>query len=100
MRMAMKKTGLIRRLDDHGRLLLPRSLRDSLNIQSGDEFEFYTEKTELGKNAICLVKYDIDQVDPRYKIAAEVLRELGEEIPANLAKSLKGLDPELDSTNP
>lgn len=38
----MKSTGLIRRIDDLGRVVIPKEIRRSLNIREGDPLEVYT----------------------------------------------------------
>lgn len=37
----MKSTGLIRRIDDLGRVVIPKEIRRSLNIREGDPLEVY-----------------------------------------------------------
>ena len=39
----MKDTGIVRRIDDMGRLVIPKEMRAKLNIQNGDEIEFFVE---------------------------------------------------------
>lgn len=39
----MKATGIIRRIDDLGRLAIPRDLRKSLKIYEGDAFEMFVD---------------------------------------------------------
>ena len=38
----MKSTGIIRRMDDLGRVVIPKEVRRSLKIKEGDPFEFFT----------------------------------------------------------
>jgi len=38
----MRKTGIVRRLDDLGRVVVPKELRRVLHIQPGDPLEIYT----------------------------------------------------------
>ena len=40
----MKSTGIIRRIDDLGRIVIPKEIRRSLNIEDGDPMELYTER--------------------------------------------------------
>ena len=37
-----KKTGIIRRIDDLGRIVIPKEIRKTLAISDGDPFEIYT----------------------------------------------------------
>jgi transcriptional pleiotropic regulator of transition state genes len=39
----MKATGIVRQLDDLGRLVIPKELRRTLGIESGNPVEIYTE---------------------------------------------------------
>ncbi len=38
----MKATGIIRRIDDLGRVVIPKEIRRYLSIKEGDAFEIYT----------------------------------------------------------
>lgn len=40
----MKATGIVRRIDDLGRIVIPREIRRNLGIREGDPLEIYTEK--------------------------------------------------------
>ncbi len=46
----LKSTGLTRKMDDMGRVVIPKSLRAQLNIQEGEELEVLT----LNEKAIVL----------------------------------------------
>ena len=48
----MKATGIVRRVDDLGRIVIPKEIRRVMNISNGDAMEIYTEndgKLILGK---------------------------------------------------
>ena len=49
----MKATGVVRRLDDLGRLCLPKEIRRTLHISPGDPIEFFVDD-----NSIILRRYD------------------------------------------
>lgn len=40
----MKPTGIIRRIDDLGRVVIPKEIRRALKIKDGDPLEIYTER--------------------------------------------------------
>ena len=48
----MKATGIIRRIDDLGRVVIPKEIRRSLKIREGDPLEILIEK-----NCVCFKKY-------------------------------------------
>ena len=48
----MKATGIVRNIDDLGRVVIPREIRRSLKIREGDPLEIFLEK-----NCVCFKKY-------------------------------------------
>lgn len=44
----MKSTGIVRRIDDLGRIVIPKEVRRTLNIKENEAMEFYLE----GKNIV------------------------------------------------
>ena len=49
----MKATGIVRRIDDLGRVVIPKEIRKTLRIREGDSLEIYTDK----EGEIILKKY-------------------------------------------
>ena len=49
----MKATGVVRRIDDLGRVVIPKEIRKTLRIKEGDPLEIFTEKD----GGIILKKY-------------------------------------------
>lgn len=43
----MKTTGIIRRIDDLGRIVIPKELRRSLRIKNGDTLEIFVEHEDI-----------------------------------------------------
>lgn len=39
----MKATGMVRRLDDLGRVVIPKEMRTGLGLKEGDPVEFYVD---------------------------------------------------------
>lgn len=53
----MKSTGIIRRIDELGRFVIPMEMRNKLDISNNDKLEIYVEGT-----SIILKKYQPDCV--------------------------------------
>lgn len=49
----MKATGIVRKVDELGRVVLPSELRRTLHISTGDSFELFTNE-----NTVILKKYE------------------------------------------
>lgn len=49
----MKATGIVRRMDDLGRVVIPKELRRSMKIREGSPLEIYTHN-----GAVCFKPYD------------------------------------------
>ena len=59
----MKATGIVRRIDDLGRVVIPKEIRRTMRIREGDPLEIYTSNdgegifkkysaiNEIGENA-------------------------------------------------
>ena len=56
----MKATGIIRRIDDLGRVVIPKEIRRAMKIKEGDPLEIYTESN----GTVCFRKYSpMDEID-------------------------------------
>ena len=53
----MKATGQIRRIDDLGRVVVPKEVRVNLGIRDGDAFEIFTTEDRRG---VVFQKYSFD----------------------------------------
>lgn len=51
--MLMKATGIVRRIDELGRIVVPKEIRRTLRIREGDPLEVYTDR----EGEIILKKY-------------------------------------------
>lgn len=58
----MRATGIVRRVDDLGRVVIPREIRRSMGIREGEPMEIYLEN-----DAVIFRRYS-------YKLTAEVAR--------------------------
>lgn len=43
----MKDTGIIRKIDDLGRIVIPKEIRKTFNLDSGDDIEIYLEQDKI-----------------------------------------------------
>ena len=43
----MKATGIVRRMDELGRVVIPKEIRRTLRIREGDPLEIFTDRDEL-----------------------------------------------------
>ena len=55
----MRATGIVRRIDELGRIVIPREIRRSLGIREGDSLEIFVD----GKDTVCFRKYVVDLRD-------------------------------------
>ena len=79
----MKATGIVRKVDELGRIVLPSELRKTMHVSVGDSFELFTND-----NTVVLKKYepgciltgsmdDLVEYQGR-KISTQAIRELAE----------------------
>ena len=92
----MKATGIIRRIDDLGRVVIPKEIRRNCNIREGEPLEIFLEdggvvfKKYLPKcrdNLVAALRNAADYYDD-YKddrVIAEQLRKIAQEIDTLLA---------------
>lgn len=65
----MKPTGIVRRIDDLGRIVIPKEIRRTCNLREGDPMELY-----LGEDSqIVLRKYDTEPEITSLRTAATQL---------------------------
>ena len=69
----MKATGIVRRIDDLGRIVVPKEIRRTLRVREGDPMEIYTNSN----GEIILKKYSpIGEIDGFAKQYAESLAQV------------------------
>ena len=57
----MKATGIVRRVDDLGRIVIPKEIRRNLGIHEEDPLEIF-----LHEDCICFKKYTTDKLEKVY----------------------------------
>ena len=68
----MKATGIVRRIDDLGRVVIPKEIRRTLRIREGDPLEIFTDR----EGQVILKKYSpIGELGTVSKIYAESLAQ-------------------------
>ncbi|MGN1114260.1 MAG: stage V sporulation T C-terminal domain-containing protein [Oscillospiraceae bacterium] len=71
----MKATGIVRRIDDLGRVVIPKEIRRTMRIREGDPLEIYTNND----GEVIFKKYSpINELGEGTSQAAEVVSKLGE----------------------
>ena len=63
----MKATGIVRRIDDLGRVVIPKEVRRSLRIHEGDPLEIFIDSAE---NMLCLKRYSYGETEYKPYITA------------------------------
>lgn len=70
----MKATGIIRRIDDLGRVVIPKEIRRSMNIHEGDPLEIYVNSEN---NEIIFIPYKAMGYDEKIKnLMEEIYTEM------------------------
>ena len=67
----MKATGIIRRIDDLGRVVIPKEIRRNFKLKDGDSLEIY-----VTDDTICFKKYQSyndEQFEKAYQIAKAII---------------------------
>lgn len=66
----LKSTGIVRRIDDLGRIVIPKEIRRTLRIREGDPLEIFTDNS----SNIIFKKYSIiDEISPFAYCYADIL---------------------------
>ena len=67
----MKATGIVRRIDDLGRVVIPKEIRHTLNIKEGDPLELWRDG-----DMIVLKKYEVmPTVEDRISAVVNMLND-------------------------
>ena len=62
--MTLKATGIVRRVDDLGRVVIPRDIRKSMGIREGEPLEIFLES-----DAVIFRRYSYNLVDEVKRVA-------------------------------
>lgn len=58
----MKNIGIVRKVDELGRIVIPKELRKVLNIDEGDGLEIYTEGEQIILKSMSHVAYSAEKL--------------------------------------
>ena len=82
------KENTARKVDALGRISIPKGMRNRFEIENNDELEFFTMR-DSGNMYICMRKVaTVDEVKEKYAQIANLMEELGLDIPAEVAEQL------------
>lgn len=100
----MKATGIVRRIDDLGRVVIPKEIRRSMKIREGDALEIFTSdegitfrkygsnrpyELEVIANELYDDAYNYNNDDDRRQLTFDIVRKLRE-----IAKEIRKLEAE------
>ena len=71
----MKSTGIVRRVDDLGRVVIPKTVRKTCGIYEGDPLEIFTDKID-GQPIICFRKYEPNSLSSLNALADSIDNEM------------------------
>lgn len=71
----MRATGIIRRVDDLGRVVIPKEIRRTCKIREGEPLEIYTD-TFAGHHMVCFAKYETNLINDLTDLADAIDDEM------------------------
>lgn len=82
----MRATGIVRRIDDLGRVVIPREIRKNLGIKEGDPLEIFVDPVE---KMVCFQKYETTVDDTLEEAIRKVENDEGIEEAERLREVLR-----------
>ena len=64
----MKSTGIVRRLDDLGRLVIPKEMRRQYRLKEGDSIEFFTDGERIVIEKHNVFSRSMEEIEYMYEI--------------------------------
>ena len=71
----MRATGIVRRIDDLGRVVIPKEIRRTLSIREGDPLEIFTDQMN-GRSMVCFCKHEASFVNSLTRLADAIDDEM------------------------
>ena len=90
----MKATGIVRRIDDLGRVVIPKEIRRTLRIREGDPLEIFTDR----EGEVILKKYS--PIGELSDFATESTESMHQSLGHNVCVSDKGAPRRIIWINP
>ena len=87
----MKATGIIRRTDDLGRVVIPKEIRRTLSIHEGDPLEIF-----LYEDCVCFKKYSANKLEKVYDAFRDLADFAEEEGGLRMKTLVSGLQAEVE----
>ena len=84
--MVFSSESCSRKIDSLGRVVIPKAIRDRLDIRDGDELEIYTLEDDRGDRYVCFGTHR--DLFNKYVACAEVLHELKLKLPESLKERI------------
>lgn len=88
----MKATGIVRRIDDLGRIVIPKEIRKKLRIREGEPLEIYLDNVN-GMSMVCFVKYNHNSTEELKRISESIHNQMVDssefETAANFRKAIE-----------
>ena len=97
----MRATGIVRRVDDLGRVVIPKDIRRTMGIREDEFLEIYTD-TINGHPAVCFAKYEVNLANDAKVLFDKVVDYLHSEHPhrKEILKRLEEIRQMLDEKSP
>lgn len=85
----MRATGIIRRVDDLGRVVIPREIRTQLGIHEGEPLEIYLDKTAGDIPVVCFAKYSTTFGSDLASLAVQITNSMDDQGDYDLSNKFK-----------
>ena len=72
----MEATGIVRRTDELGRVVIPKEIRKQLGIRDGEPLEVYLDKTADGHPVVCFAKHSTTFENDLASLTAQIANGL------------------------
>ena len=71
----MRATGIVRRVDDLGRVVIPKEIRKNLRIREGEPLEIYLDNIN-GMPMVGFVKYNHNSTEELKRISESIVNQM------------------------